>query len=50
MNYLHVNVELELNRDAITTFAPFLQHLAATILIGSRCFVKSPPFHFMKGE
>lgn len=41
INDLHLNVEHEFHRDAITTFASFLQHLAATILIGSRCFVKS---------
>lgn len=50
INDLHLNVEHEFNRDTKTTFASFLQHLTATILIGSRCFVKSTPFHFMKEE
>lgn len=49
-NDLVLNIEHEFNRDTITTFASFLQYLAAAILIGSRCFVKSIPFHSMKGE
>lgn len=45
-----LNIEHEFKRDAVTTFSSFLQYLAATILVGSRCFVKSIPLHFLKGE
>lgn len=49
-NDLILNIEYEFNGDTMTTFASFLQHLAAAILIGTRCFVKSILLHFMKGE